>query len=921
MSRSPRTRTLDSVVPLAAVEPDGLLISTDGAYVRLLEARQVLQPLRGGPGHRAQIRERLGALAGRIAAGQGIQVLVEAEPLDADRALHADWRDVDAAASAAERHGEADLGEAMRRFGYGLEQTVRRSAPAVDATELRWTVACRWQPSPGQLAGAVRANAGALTRRQGRVRTLDRGEHERAAADSLRYTQMLAAELTAAGCELSPLAAPDALAALARCLNPTTPPDTRDLNGLAQVLDTTSTAAAVEHRHRLLAAVGAGAELDFSHRDRLQHDPDADGDLEAVMHLSGVPADTSPWWLMHLMETPPPWRLAVHITATDRPRARRHQRLRYKRLWADLRRRERDGKLIGPEAYEQEREASELDAELRLTGAAGIYELSAYLAIRRPAGADDELAELTVALGKDFEGLTDARLYGGRFLAESSFVSTLPLAVDQLRATRRFAARNIVDCVPLLSASASSRAGVPLGYAMPGQTLERVDFFDARYRTHVCLVTGGSGSGKTVSTNALLARNLARGARGYIIDRSSSEDEGGSSRHAGHYEQLVDLIPGARVVHLGAGHHHAVLNPWDTPDPAHVPASKVEFLVAFHTLLIGDQAGPGGERSLAGLERTLLARAIQSVYQRCAASGAAPREQLLRDELLRLARDQAADSQDGDASVASELRRLAARLDAHVGDGPTAWLADQPTTIRSGAPLVLFDLAGLPDALAGPVMLTLVDFIDRDVQRRRAQHVAHPERQSGPWAGRAFVAIDEAWKPLMTPAAGAWLNEWARRTRHIACALLVITQHLADFDNPQGAALLRNSVLRLIFRTSQDELAGVGDALGLHPEDLDTITRLETRKGEHSTCLLDSEVHGRATVRLHLGDMEYWCCSADPHRDQPLRHLAQQQADGDPWEALRRLVDPAWHQAQADELRAHELELDADPSSNGAGVA
>ena len=67
---------------------------------------------------------------------------------------------------------------------------------------------------------------------------------------------------------------------------------------------------------------------------------------------------------------------------------------------------------------------------------------------------------------------------------------------------------------------------------------------------------------------------------------------------------------------------------------------------------------------------------------------------------------------------------------------------------------MLFDLAGLPDAFAGPVMLTLVDYIDRDVQRRRAEHLTHPHR-AGPWAGRAFVAIDEAWKPLLTPAAGA----------------------------------------------------------------------------------------------------------------------------------------------------------------------
>ena len=91
--------------------------------------------------------------------------------------------------------------------------------------------------------------------------------------------------------------------------------------------------------------------------------------------------------------------------------------------------------------------------------------------------------------------------------------------------------------------SASSPGGVPLGYATPGDTLERLDFFDERYRTHVCLVTGSSGSGKTVAVNALLARNLARGATGYLIDRSSSEDEGGSTRHAGHYEQLAAADP------------------------------------------------------------------------------------------------------------------------------------------------------------------------------------------------------------------------------------------------------------------------------------------------------------------------------------------------------------------------------------------
>ena len=108
------------------------------------------------------------------------------------------------------------------------------------------------------------------------------------------------------------------------------------------------------------------------------------GELEAIAHLASAPGDTSVWWLLALMQVPPPWRLAVHVTATDRVRQRRRFRLRHRRLWADLRRRERDGKLINEDAYEQEREAAEIDAELRLTGAAGIYEVSVYHAIRRP---------------------------------------------------------------------------------------------------------------------------------------------------------------------------------------------------------------------------------------------------------------------------------------------------------------------------------------------------------------------------------------------------------------------------------------------------------------------------------------------------------------------------------------------------------
>ena len=70
-------------------------------------ARQLLKPRAGGPAHRELLRERLGMLAAHLPAGQGLQVIVEAEPLDPQQALATDWEHVHAAASCRRRRRRA----------------------------------------------------------------------------------------------------------------------------------------------------------------------------------------------------------------------------------------------------------------------------------------------------------------------------------------------------------------------------------------------------------------------------------------------------------------------------------------------------------------------------------------------------------------------------------------------------------------------------------------------------------------------------------------------------------------------------------------------------------------------------------------------------------------------------------------------
>ncbi len=147
-----RVGDLARMLPLAALEPDGLAITSDGTYVRVIEADHVLQPWRGNVEHRERLRERLRQLITRIPDRQSLQFIVEAEPLDPRRALTQDWLEIRAAMAAERREGaEQPAIEAMENFGYGLEQTVRRSAAAINAVRMRWWVVVPYRHRPAAI--------------------------------------------------------------------------------------------------------------------------------------------------------------------------------------------------------------------------------------------------------------------------------------------------------------------------------------------------------------------------------------------------------------------------------------------------------------------------------------------------------------------------------------------------------------------------------------------------------------------------------------------------------------------------------------------------------------------------------------------------------------------------------------------------
>ena len=238
--------------------------------------------------------------------------------------------------------------------------------------------------------------------------------------------------------------------------------------------------------------------------------------------------------------------------------------------------------------------------------------------------------------------------------------------------------------------------------------------------------------------------------------------------------------------------------------------------------------------------------------------------------------------------MASKLRTLAERLASFCGDGSYAYLLDRPTTVPADAPLVAFDTRKVPREVAPAVLFVLAEHVSQQLERHAAERLY--DRDAGVFAGRSVLVIDEAWKLVERRATGEWVNDLARRARHLGLFLVAISQQLSDFAGEYGKALIRNSTMQLFLRQSPDELRYVHDALRLSDAEVAAIARLKTVKRAFSQAYWINGTRGRGTIALRVAPTEYWLATSDPVGDAPLRAQALEDADGDAWLALERLA-------------------------------
>lgn len=872
------------LLALEALDRTGLAVTSEGAFLRYI---QVTPPNPFIMSQDEQIRAAASYCqsVSRLRPEQSVQFYLDARPVDLEQVLAASRTEVaHFAGEPPTRDSTPDTPLALDRWRLyaGMEDSLRLHADHQAAMQLNCYIVVPFVPNQDSATALFKElRPGGSKLPQSEMEREARA-HARAARESFALTESLRSDMDAMNLPTKLLNGEEVAALLWSRFNPTAADagrrrSPRTVEVLGELDRETDLDEARNAALKLKGAIAQSA-IDFKSS---RHHAEVERDLEQTIFVETTADATYMGWLRNAMLTRQPFTMSVYVHALDRRRERTRVKMGYRRRFSINRGAEARGRVPDFEGYQQEGEYQDLLQEMAGHQRANVFRVSVYMSLRASGPEPDasSLAEAVDHCAAEIEGASDVKVNRGDWSQERLWVSSLPLARDVADTGRRYATRNVGDTVPLVGLSCGSARGVPFVFSEPGRTLELLNPYDRSHSNHMLLVSGIQGSGKTLAANVIFARCLAHGAKGFILDR------------AGHYLTLTNLVEGSRQISIGSDDSDYAINPWDVDDPAVVPGEKVTFLVSLHGVMMGDEG-------LTVLERAQIASAIRAVYQRCAVDGLVPTESLLVEELLRRSQEERLEA--GDPTISRTLRSLAERLGEFCGEGSYAYLLDRPTNVDVNSPLIVFDTRRCPEVVLKPVMFSIIEFITKNIERYRD---ANKDLASGPsapmFAGKSMLLIDEGWHMIGRKETGEYANDIARRSRHLGLFLIVMSQHLSDFDTEHGIALLNSATQKLFLTQSANEIPFVQKAMSLSDQEAAIISRLKTVKGAYSQAFWINGTRGKGQVSLRIGPIEYWAFTSDQARDEPQRAAKIKEHDGNVWAAIHDLASAGLGGAQA----------------------
>ena len=396
-------------------------------------------------------------------------------------------------------------------------------------------------------------------------------------------------------------------------------------------------------------------------------------------------------------------------------------------------------------------------------------------------------------LAKSIEAILEAQLVYVKpaiFKTEQGFISSLPIANDELDVGTSMNSAPLSTTFPFVSSTLSDNRGILYGINRHNNSLVIFDRFQMENANMVVFAKSGAGKSYTIKLETL--RSLMLGVNVIIID---PENE---------YKHLCDAVGGTFIkISLSSPNH---LNPFDLPrlqeddDPEDVLRNNIANLLGLLHIMLG---------SITPEEDSILDRAIRETYSVRDITASANFNLLTPDqfptmtdlwEVLR--------SMDGGENLAIRLEKYT--------EGIFAGFLNNTTNVRVDNQMMVFNLRDMEEEMRPVAMYIVLQFIWNEMRTNFTKRL---------------VLVDEAWVMMKYEDAASFLFGIAKRCRKYYTGLTTITQDVNDFlSSRYGKAIVTNSSLQLLLKQSPAGIDVISETFYL--TDQEKFLLLESNVGE-----------------------------------------------------------------------------------------
>lgn len=403
---------------------------------------------------------------------------------------------------------------------------------------------------------------------------------------------------------------------------------------------------------------------------------------------------------------------------------------------------------------------------------------------------------------------------------EQGFMSTLPLANDELDVANNLNTEPLSTTFPFVSSDLSSNEGILYGINRHNNSLILFDRFKMENANMV--VFSKSGGGKSYTVKLEIFRSLMVGTDVVVID---PENE---------YKYLCETVGGTFIkMSLNSAYH---LNPFDLPkigedeDPEDVLRSNIASLIGLLHIMLGN---------ITPEEDSILDVAIRETYAMRDITAQTDFKNLnynsfpTMSDLYTVVRNS-----DGGESIAKRLEKYT--------EGIFAGVLNHTTNVQMNNQMVVFNIRDLEEQLRPIAMYTVLQFIWNEMRSSLKKRI---------------VVVDEAWVMMQNEDAASFLFGIAKRCRKYYTGLTTITQDIADFMTSRyGKPIVTNSSLQLLLRQSPAAIETISDTFYL--TDQEKFLLLESGVGEG--ILFAGAKH--VAIKVIASYAEDQIITSDPHQ-------------------------------------------------------